>query len=227
MKGKIVYRFETPAYPGSIVYINLISNYSCNNDCIFCGRPRKKEDLGKPNIYEKKANSSLYLKKSPSVEEIMRKLKKEIRPNDQEIAIIGLGEPLIYLPKVLMLIKNIKKKYPKIIIRVDTNGLVDCMYKNSAEKLKEAGLDQIRISLNAINKKEYDDLCQPKFKDAFKRLIQFIKDSQRLKMATYVSFVIDFQDKKIKSRKKEDYIKFAIYLGIKKENIILRKYMPI
>ncbi|MBW2982592.1 radical SAM protein, partial [Candidatus Woesearchaeota archaeon] len=143
----LTYRFETPKYPGNILYVNLITGYSCTNDCLFCSRPRTKKDIGKPNIYEKKAGSFLYLSKSPTVEEVMCSIDSEIKEDDQEIAIIGLGEPLIYLPKVVEVIRIVKEKYD-IKTRIDTNGLVKCLYENPTEILEKSGLDEIRISLN-------------------------------------------------------------------------------
>lgn len=224
MKGKIAYRFETPVYPGNIVYVNLIANYSCINDCLFCSRPRSKEDIGKPNIYEKKAESFLHLSKAPSIKEILKSIGLIIKDSDKEIAIIGLGEPLIYLPKVIEIIKKIKKKY-NIKIRIDTNGLVKCMYKNPTEKLEKSGLDKIRISLNAINEKEYNKLCRPKFDNAFQNLISFIKECVNSKINTYVSFVIGFEAEGVKKRTKKEFKQFALSLGVKSENIIFRNYV--
>ena len=216
--GEIAYRFETPVYPGNIVYVNLVANYSCTNDCLFCSRPRTKEDIGKANIYEKKAASFLFLPKSPSVEEIMGSIEKVIKPDDEEVAIIGLGEPLIYLEKVVDVIGQVKDNY-SVKIRVDTNGLVNCMYDNVVQKLEEIGLDEIRISLNAINEEEYNALCNPKFEDVWEQLIGFIKECDKSKIDTQVSFVVGFDEK----RSKEEYVDFANSLGV--ENVILRDYV--
>lgn len=224
MVSKIAYRFKSPIYQGEILYVNLIAGYSCTNDCIFCSRPRRKEQIGKPNIYEKKAGSSLYLAESPTVEEVMESIDKEIKSADKEIAIIGLGEPLIYLPKVVEVISKIKAKHD-IITRVDTNGLVRCRHKDAAEQLEKAGLDQIRISLNAINKKEYGQLCNPQYADGFPNLVSFVKECVRSNIETYVSFIVGFEDGAIKSRSKAEYEKFATSLGVKPENIIFRNHI--
>lgn len=226
MKGKIAYRFETPVYPGDIVYVNLIARYSCTNNCLFCERPRKEEDFGKANIYKKKVNSSLFLPNSPELEEIMWSIKSEIKEKDRELAIIGLGEPLIYLPKVVEVIKRMKEDY-RIKTRVDTNGLVKYRYSNPVNQLRGAGLDEIRISLNAINEEEYQQLCRPRFKNAFPKLICFIKECLTSGIDTYTSFVVDFEHPRIKTRTKEEYLAFAKSLGIGKEKVILREYVNI
>ncbi len=230
MRGKIVYRFETPAYPGKILYINLIKNYSCVNDCRFCGRPRSKKDVGKPNIYEKKANSFLYLEKSPTEKEVLAEVEKEIKKDDQEIAFIGLGEPLIYLDKILEITKELKIKYPEIKVRADTNAATQDINKNPvkvAKDLERSGIDEIRISLNAINQKEYNDLCRPSFNDAFNKIKEFIKALNKTKIKTCVSFVVGFQDEKVKTRSKKDYLEFAQSLGINKKNVNRRDYINI
>ncbi len=225
-EGKIAYRFETPIYPGDIIYVNLVDKYNCVNNCEFCSRPRTEKDIGKPNIYEQKAGTSLYLKKSPTTEQVMKAIESEIKEGDQEVAIIGLGEPLIHLQKVTEVIKQIREKF-NIKTRLDTNGLVKCMYpnENPAELLKDAGLDEIRISLNATNNEEYSRLCHPKYKNAFENLIIFIKECQNLGIDTHVSFVINFKTEKAFSKTRLEYENFAISLGIDKNHIIFREYV--
>jgi len=226
--GKIVYRFTTPVYPANILYVNLIAKYSCSNDCLFCSRPRTTKKFGKPNIYEKKACANLYLPKSPSINKVMREIKKKIDlRKDKEIAFIGLGEPMIYFPKVVKLISLIRDKYPSIETRIDTNGLVQCMFpdSNPAQELKKAGLDEIRISVNAINEAEYIKLCRPQFDNAFKCLTDFVKDCIKADIDTYASFVTDFKHSNIQSRDEQDYVDFASSLGIKPKHTLLRRYV--
>lgn len=224
MKGTIAYRFETPAYPGNILYLNLISNYSCTNSCAFCGRPKSREKIGQPNIYEKKAGSSLYLEKNPTVKQALSAIAAKIKPTDNEIAIVGLGEPLLDFPAVEKLVKKIKLKYP-VKTRIDTNGTIRCIFKNPAQRLAKAGLDEIRISLNAVSKKEYDKLCNPIFPQAFEEVQKFIKDCIKEGIETKASFVEDFKRKEIKQSGRKEREKFALSLGIKKKNIIFRKFM--
>ncbi|MFA6421904.1 MAG: radical SAM protein [Candidatus Buchananbacteria bacterium] len=223
-EGKITYRFKTPIYPGNILYVNLIGQYACTNDCVFCTRPRTKKDIGKSNIYEKKAESFLYLSRSPSAKKVLSEIEENINKGDKEIAIIGLGEPLIYFDKVLQVIKSIKSKH-KIKVRIDTNGQVECYHKNCASKLAKAGLDEIRISLNAINEEDYNKICRPKHRDAFKNLLKFIIECKKQRMVTKVSFVTGFKIYGISAKREKEYVLFANEIGIKKENIILRMFV--
>ncbi len=221
----ITYRFTTPVYSGNILYVNVISNYACVNDCAFCSRPRLKSDFGKENIYEKKAQKSLYLSKSPAEKKIISEIEKNLRKDDEEIAFIGLGEPLIYFDKIIKVIKEIKKTY-KIKVRIDTNGLVRCKKKNAAKLLKASGLDEIRISLNAISEKDYTTLCRPKYKSAFNNLILFIKECKEQKIDTYVSFVTGFNSSKVSTLEKEKYFDFAQSLGLDEKHVVIREYVP-
>jgi len=226
MKGKVVYRFETPRYPGGILYVNIIDKYECVNNCHFCGRPRTPAEFGKQNIYEKKAGCSLYLERSPLPDRVMREIDREIRPDDKELAFVGLGEPLIRLPTVVEVTRRTKEKYP-LRTRVDTNGLAKFMYKNPAKRLETAGLDEIRISLNAINEREYEKLCRPKFKHAFPKLIEFVRECASSRIDTHVSFVVGFEDGEVKTRTPEEYAAFAESLGIRPEKTIFRDYVPV
>jgi len=225
MMGKVVYRFKTPVYPGNILYVNLIGKYGCFNDCRFCGRPRSKKEFGKPNIYEKKAGAVLYLPRSPSAKRVLESINREIKDNDREIAIIGLGEPLMYLDKVARIIRKIKARH-WIKVRVDTNGLARCVNKNAAKILADAGLDEIRISLNAIIAQEYKVLCRPKFRKAFENLVSFIRECNSLGIKTMVSFIIGFHAEGLPKRTKAEFRKFTASLGIKPANIIFRDYVP-
>jgi TatD family-associated radical SAM protein len=222
MKGKIAYRFETPAYPGDILYVNMIANYACSCDCTFCGRPRDRKTSFGGTIYEKKAGTPLFLPKSPSVNEVMTAIDANVKDDDKELAIIGLGEPLIYLPKVLEVLKQVKEQYG-LNTRVDTNGLVRASNHNVVEQLSSAGLDQARISLNATNAEDYNSLCNPKVQDAFQYLVSFVRECERSDIETFVSFVTQHPQ----SRPEQEYIEFAQSLGIPLERIILREYMDI
>jgi len=217
----ITYRFTTPVYPENILYVNIIPHYSCINDCLFCSRPRDgREDVHQQNIYEQKAGTSLYLAKLPSVDAIVHAIEQDIQVTDTELAFVGLGESLQFLPTVLAVLKYVKGRYG-IKTRVDTNGLVTCRYPNAAEQLAHC-LDEIRISLNAINSDEYNVLCRPRPHDAFKHLTSFVRQIIDVKIDTHVSFVADFS----LSRTREEYTQFAESLGIQKNHIIFRDYIP-
>jgi TatD family-associated radical SAM protein len=224
MKGNILYRFSTPIYPGNIIYANLVRKYECPNNCRFCSRPRK----GKPgtrNIYETKAGVSLYLAQSPSARAVLEKLKTTIKKGDKEIAFVGLGEPLTQFPKLITILKGIKQRW-QIWTRLDTNGVLRGKHPNAAKQLKEAGLDEIRISLNTTNAQEYQKLCRSSVKNAFTHLTNFVQECVQAGIKTKVSFVIGFNHPKATQHTKEELLHFAQTLGIKPEDVIFRTYVP-
>ncbi|MBN2330975.1 MAG: radical SAM protein [Candidatus Aenigmarchaeota archaeon] len=244
-EGSIVYRFKTPAEDANTLYVNMIGRYGCWNDCLFCGRPRLDPAEGsdgsggwRPNVYEEKAGTSLYLRKSPSVVTVLDAIDNEIKQEDREIAIVGLGEPLMELPKVCGVIGSIKGKYGvhKIGVRVDTDGLVKCVYPEPAKRLEDAGLDEVRISVNAVNGEDYVRLCRPTLGSTpwvFGKLVDFVRDCVSSSMITKASFVIGFEcddpsgrGGMIATRPQQEYEDFAGTLGIPPEDIIWRQYVP-
>lgn len=239
-EGNIVYSFATPYDPkADILYVNVVPKYSCVNSCRFCSRTDAIK--GKLNIYEQKAGMRLYLPRSPSVNEIVNEIdakrKRGISRKTREVAFVGLGEPLLEFGLVRDSIKGIRKTGYKGKIRLDTNGLVKCWYdyfpfgcleiieRYPAKELRQAGLDEIRISVNATSKEKYQELCRSSYDNAFENLCDFVKDCIKAGIKTKTSFVTGFENGKIKSETSKEYKNFAVSLGIKPKDIILRKYI--
>ncbi|MCF7791099.1 MAG: radical SAM protein [Victivallales bacterium] len=221
MKQKIVYRYDARK---DTVYLNIIGRFACLNSCIFCGKPSEKDtDYSYPeDVY----GEGLYLPESPKIEVVYRQLEYEIEPTDKLLAFVGLGEPLLYFPKVLKIIRKVKQKY-NLRTKVDTCGLIEPFFSNAAERLAESGLDEIYISLNAVNAEEYNELCRPKIENAFAHLIDFLQRVNKTSIETYVSFILDFQQDGISTRPKKEYLKFAKSLGLKEEQVKWRVYAPV
>ncbi len=234
-EGSIVYRFSTPYDPkAQILYVNVIPKYKCSNNCTFCS----KEDAikGLPNIYEKKAGTSLYLSKAPTVEQVVNAVEKELQQKKtNEIAFVGLGEPLLQYSLVRDSIAAIREYGFKGKIRADTNGYVPCRTKiwfgcselidqelHPARELKRAGFDEAWISLNATNYKQYNLRCRPADENAWATVHDFIADCKREKLRIKLSFVIGGPY----SPKPEDCLKYARSIGVKKKNVLLRDYVP-
>jgi len=238
--GSIVYSFAAPYDPrGNIIYVNVVPKYSCVNSCRFCSR----EDAiqGKPNIYEKKAGTNLYLPKTPSVDEIVNEIeanrKRGVFRKTKEIAFVGLGEPLLEFETVRDSIRKIRERGYKEKIRVDTNGLVKSWYgsfpfgclelveRNPARELRQAGLDEVRVSVNATSEEEYQRLCRPPYNNAFENLCKFVEECIAEGIDTKASFVVGFDDEEVRSKYPEAYRNFALSLGIKPKNVILRDHV--
>ncbi len=241
--GSIAYSFATPYEKGATpIYINVIPKYLCPNDCRFCGRRDALVD--RPNIYERKAGTSLYLGRAPKVEEIIRAVKAmapgmspEFVGYVPEIAFVGLGEPLSQFDLVCDTIRALRRAGHVGKTRVDTDGLVKCMAAGQwpgctragidpARELAAANLNEIRISVNETNRSDYELLCRPRFANAFENICSFVKDCISAGIDTSVSFVVNFADEVARTKSAGEYAEFArSCFGLRLEKVIIRDHI--
>jgi wyosine [tRNA(Phe)-imidazoG37] synthetase (radical SAM superfamily) len=242
--GNPVYSFKNPHQRRkNTVYINMVGKYKCTNNCLFCGR--NAAITGKPTIYETNAGTSLYLSELPKTEDIitavMPKLKKpffRLLDPRNEVVIVGLGEPLLNFRPVCDVIAALRAKGYHGPIGLDTNGLIkridSCNGReaktNHALLLKQAGLTNIRISVNATTSVEYDELCKPLplYARAYVELCRFVEECMVARLKTMISFVVGFRNFSIATRDASEYISFAkCRFGLGPENVLLRNYVPV
>jgi GTP 3',8-cyclase len=156
MTDTIVYRGK-----GNI-YLNITNRCSC--DCEFCFRTFTSEVLG----------SDLRLASEPSVDELTRETELAFLdgPAD-EVAFVGMGEPTMRLDLVLALTEWLSAR--RIRSRLVTNGHGRLLNPDTdvVEKLSDAGLDAVTVSLNAADPETYDLLCRPMFSKAFREVVAF------------------------------------------------------
>lgn len=122
----------------------------------------------------------LRLEREPTLYEVWSKLQYEVKESD-EVVWCGFGEPTIRLDMVLNVTRKIKKEYPYLIVRLDTDGLAQIRNKDMdvARELKDAGIDSVSISLNAESREKYDELCKPSVTGAYRAVIDFTKDCKK------------------------------------------------
>ncbi|MEM4250978.1 MAG: TatD family nuclease-associated radical SAM protein [Candidatus Bathyarchaeia archaeon] len=164
--GSVVYRYTPRPHT---IYLNITNQ--CSNSCIFCVR---NYSLGLSGY-------RLWLDREPSIDEVWRKFKEEIKESDDEVVFCGFGEPTMRLDVVLELTRRLKRQYPNLRIRLNTDGLAQLRSKgrNVAEELRGAGLDSISISLNAENEQKYEMLCRPSLKGSYEAVLAFARDCRR------------------------------------------------
>jgi MoaA/NifB/PqqE/SkfB family radical SAM enzyme len=265
-KGALAYQFQGQdgRNRDRTLYVNLVPQFECPNDCRFCGR--KDAIAGLPNIYEKNmvGEGSLYLPDPPTTADILAELGTKIKkPNwlgfggTKEVAIVGLGEPLTQFDLVLGAVREIKREFG-LRVRMDTDGREDIVppiwFGCAAEKtdvageLKRAGLDEIRISVNATSHAQYEEICLPKsaavnvlvpdgmpgiikaveyFFHPFTHVCQLVRDCIRAGIKTRVSFVTGYSDSEVKCPGRKECLEFAREkFGLKKRDVIFREYAP-
>jgi len=157
---------------GENLYLNITNR--CPNNCYFCLK----------NFSRGVGGFNLKLEKEPSNAEVIAELENVInKRNWREIVFCGFGEPMERLDCVLEVSKWVKRHYGKIVkLRVDTNGqgLLINRGRNVVEELKMAGVDKVSVSLNAHNKETYNQVCRPKFENAFESILEFIEKAKKL-----------------------------------------------
>jgi TatD family-associated radical SAM protein len=139
----------------------------------------------------------------------------------EEFVFCGIGEPLMYLDKVLDITKHIKKEYHKPV-RINTNGQAYLIYpkRKVVKELEESGVDSISISLNAFDSKGYNLLHKPKHKKgAFDSVLKFVKDCNASSIYTMVSFL------EFPKLDKKKALEFTKSLGLKDEQVRFRPFI--
>ena len=150
------------------LYLN-ITNF-CTNNCYFCIRKFKTGI----------AEFNLKLKEDPSSNDIKKGLQKVLDQKSwSEIVFCGFGEPTARLDVLLEIARWISRK-SQLPIRVDTNGHALLLYpeRDVVRELKDAGVTRVSVSLNAHNEALYNEVCQPKFANAFEKVLEFIEQAR-------------------------------------------------
>jgi len=158
-KSRVVY------WLGDNLYLNITNR--CSNNCYFCFR-NLKDGIGKFN---------LKLTREPAVPEIFDDLRDVInRRLWREIVFCGFGEPLMRLDTVLEVTRWLKKYHAATTVRVDTNGQAQLFYRDRdvVDELKKAGVNSVSVSLNAPDQQTYEQVCRPKFENAYDAVLDFV-----------------------------------------------------
>ena len=164
----IVYRIDNG------IYINLTNR--CSNNCSFCVRTTSKH-------YDE---YGLWLKQEPTAKEVIAELEKA--GDADEYVFCGYGEPLYAINVLLPVAAYLKANGKKV--RLNTNGQADLIVgENVAERLK-GKVDEVSISLNAPNAKQYNEICACDFgEEGFNSLLRFAKACKNAGIATKFSMV--------------------------------------
>jgi len=200
---------QTPSivyWLGDNLYLNITNR--CTNNCYFCFRNYKDGING----------FNLKLTEEPTVDQIVTAIREVINKRPwREIVFCGFGEPSTRLDCVLEVTRQIKRQHANII-RVDTNGQAQLLNKNRdvINEMKKAGVERVSVSLNAHNKQTYDQVCKPKFENAFQEVLNFIKEAKE-KLDTEITTVTIPEVDVSKVRE------IAVNMGVK---FRMREYIP-
>lgn len=189
---------------GGGLYVNMTNKCPCR--CAFCIRDMV-DSLGDAD--------SLWLKREPSKEELMKMLKQQNLAAYDEIVFCGYGEPTERLDCLLAVcdyVKNDPLLKGRLKTRLNTNGLSDFINDRPTAREFSGRLDAISISSNAPTAEKYNELCRPKFGiQSFDEILRFTQEVKQYVPDVTMSVVSG----SISSQDVEECRKTAAKLGVK------------
>jgi TatD DNase family protein len=156
-KGEIAYKIRDN------LYLNITNR--CTNECSFCIRFHTDYVKG----------HNLRLLHEPTEED----LKNAIGDPSQykEVVFCGYGEPFLRLDLVKSVAAWIKQNNGNI--RINTNGHGNLIHGRNILPELQGIVDSISISLDAHDEETYNKICRPSFKNAFREIINFIREAKK------------------------------------------------
>ena len=177
----LVYSINQEKSPKT-VYVNLTN--ACTNSCIFCLREQKDDVCGANMWHDGKY----------TIDDVIAQFQS-FQPTPSEVVFCGYGEPFLKKDMMKKFSQYLRKNYPTIKIRVNTNGHANAIYNtNVAEEFKGL-INSVSVSLNASNSEEYDEICKPKIKNAYEEVKNFIKSCTEAGIEVSASVVTGFDVK--------------------------------
>lgn len=165
------------------VYINLTN--SCTNNCVFCIRDIKDDVVG-ANLFLNTENV-----KAKDVIEQLETINDKL---SSEIIFCGYGEPMLKLEVIKEVAKYIKKKYPNTILRINTNGHANLVYKRNVLPELKGLIDKFSVSLNGETEDIYNKISQPNLNGAYTAVKNFIREAVKEGFDTTATIVTNYKD---------------------------------
>lgn len=172
------------------IYINLTN--SCTNNCVFCIRDIKEDVVG-ADLFLNNENV-----KSSDVISQLEKLKDNL---SSEIIFCGYGEPMLKLDIIKEVAMYLKEKYPNIILRVNTNGHANLVYKRNVLPELKGLIDKFSVSLNGENEQVYNELSKPNIENAYQGVKDFISEAVKQGFDTTATIVTGYKNYKVDIQK--------------------------
>jgi len=155
--GEIAYKIRDN------LYLNITNR--CTNRCSFCVR----------FLTDYVKGHNLRIVREPTEEELKNRIGDPSKY--KEVVFCGYGEPLLRLDLVRSLSQWIKENGG--MVRINTNGHGNLINgRNVLPELKGI-VDSISVSLDAHDEETYNKLCRPIYRNAFREVIEFIKESEK------------------------------------------------
>lgn len=179
----LVYSINNESNPNT-VYINLTN--ACTNSCVFCLREQKDDVCG----------LNMWHDENYTLQDIISQFLT-YNPTPQNVVFCGYGEPFLKKDMMKAFAQYLRENYPEIKIRVNTNGHANAIYKTNVMEEFKGLLDEVSVSLNSDNSKQYNEICQPKIENAYESVKEFLKCCKNAGIKTYASIVTGFDEREI------------------------------
>ena len=168
------------------IYINLTN--SCTNNCVFCIRSIKDDVVG----------TNLFLNtENVKAEDVISQLNDMKDKLSSEIIFCGYGEPMLKLEVIKEVAKYIKENYPNTILRINTNGHANIVYKRNVLPELKGLIDKFSVSLNGENEEVYNELSQPHIEGAYEGVKEFIALAVKEGFDTTATIVTGYKNYKV------------------------------
>lgn len=191
------------------LYVNITNK--CSNRCEFCIRNNGDGAYG---------SDSLWLEREPSREEILESVFSHDLTAFPELVFCGYGEPTYRLDDAVFVAKRVKEKYPKITIRINTNGHSDLILGRRTAPEYEGAFDIVSISLNTPSRERYQQICHSIYgEEAFDALLRFASEVKQYVPTVLLSAVKET----LNPEEIEQCKKICTDLGV---TLRLRDYIP-
>ena len=191
------------------IYVNITNK--CSNRCEFCIRNNGDGAYG---------SDSLWLEREPTREEILESIFSWDLSAFPELVFCGYGEPTYRLDDAVFVAKMVKERFPKIKVRINTNGHSDLILGRETAPEYEGAFDIVSISLNTPSRERYQQICHSIFGEAsFDALLHFASEVKR-----YVPIVsLSAVKETLSSEEIEQCREICNSLGV---TLRLRDYIP-
>lgn len=147
---------------GNALYLNITNR--CTNNCSFCVR-NSQDGLSQ--------GVNLWLKREPTVEEVVTDIQKWDINKYQEFVFCGYGEPMMRTYDIIEICKRLKTAYG-LPIRINTNGHANLICGRDITPQLTGLVDAVSISMNAKNSKEYQQICLSQYGEkAYDAMLDF------------------------------------------------------
>jgi len=156
----IIYTFENG------IYFNITNECPCR--CAFCIRDRA-DAIGEAK--------KLFHDVPPTKDDIKAAIDSFDFSKAESAVFCGYGEPTNAFDNLIFAAKYVKKLYPSLRLRLNTNGLSDLINgRPTANEICEV-FDSVSVSLNAPTSEEYDKITRNIYAGkAFDAMLKFTKD---------------------------------------------------